>query len=192
MNKLILKVIAVSITLMAVLTSCQNEESLQQFYVDSSEKDGFITTSIPKSIIGIDASNFSNDSREAYESIEKVNLVALPLKDDNKALFESESQKLDRIFKNEKYQLLMSHSDDRMKLKMMYDGSQEAIDEIIVYGSSPQMGLGVARILGDDMNMNAIMKMMQEVQGSDLNVEGLMGVMGNIGISLPQDSSISE
>ena len=52
----------------------------------AAEKDGFITTSIPKSILGVDASKFSPDSREAYESIEKVNLIALPAKDDNKAL----------------------------------------------------------------------------------------------------------
>ena len=71
--------------------------------------------------------------------------------------------KLDKIFENEKYELLMSHSSDGVKMKMMFDGSQDAIDEIIVYGRSDEMGLGVARILGDDMNVSEIMAMIQEV-----------------------------
>ncbi|SCY09203.1 protein of unknown function [Nonlabens sp. Hel1_33_55] len=182
MNKLIFKVIAISLTAMAMLTSCEKEESLQQFYVDSAEKDGFITTSIPKSILGLTASNFSEDSQKAYESIDKVNLIALPAKEENKALYEIESRKLDQIFENDKYELLMSHSSDGIKMKMLFDGSQDAIDEIIVYGRSDEMGLGVARILGDDMNVSEIMAMIQEVQGNDLNTSGMKSIIGGLGL----------
>ncbi|PRP66321.1 DUF4252 domain-containing protein [Nonlabens agnitus] len=186
MNKLILKIVAISLTVMALLTSCSNEESLQQFYVDSAEKDGFITTSIPKSILGVDASKFSPESREAYESIEKVNLIALPAKDDNKDLYLTESAKLDKIFQNEKYELLMSHSSDGVKMKMMFDGSQDAIDEIIVYGRSDDMGLGVARILGDDMNVSEIMSMIQEVEIKDINIPGLKSIIGELGMPVKE------
>lgn len=186
MNKLILKIVAISLTAMALLTSCSNEESLQQFYVDSAEKDGFITTSIPKSILGVDASKFSPESREAYESIEKVNLIALPAKDDNKDLYLTESAKLDKIFQNEKYELLMSHSSDGVKMKMMFDGSQDAIDEIILYGRSDDMGLGVARILGDDMNVSEIMAMIQEVGGKDINTSGLQSIIGGLGMPVKE------
>jgi len=190
MNKLILKVVALSMIAMALLTSCQNEESLQQFYVDSSEKEGYITTSIPKTIVGIDASNFTPDSRKAYESIEKVNIIALPAKEDNKVLLEAESAKLDKIFKNEKYELLMSHNSDGIKLKMMFDGSQDAIDEIIVYGNSPEMGLGVARILGNNMNMSSIMKMMEEVQGDKIDSNGLKGLIKGMGMGQEKPTTI--
>ena len=182
MNKLILKIIALSLTAMTLLTSCNDEESLQQFYVDSTEKDGFITTSIPKTILGLDESKFTPDSRKAYQSIDKVNIIALPAKEENKEQIQVESEKLNAIFKNEKYELLMSHSDDNVKVKMMYDGSRDAIDEIIIYGSSPDMGLGVARVLGNDMNVGDIMKMMKELNGNDLDPEAIKGIMGGLGI----------
>jgi len=182
MNKLILKMIAISITAMALLTSCDNEKSLQQFYVDSAEKDGYITTTIPKSIAGIDASKFSDDSRIAYESIDKINLIALPAKDDNKVQVAAEADELDKILQDEKYELLMSHNSDGIKVRMVFDGTQDAIDEIIVYGSSPEMGFGVARILGNDMNVGDLMKMMQELNANDVNPQALKGIMGSMGI----------
>ena len=42
--------------------------------------------------------------------------------------------------------------------------SKDEIDEVIAYGYSPKMGVGLARILGDNMNPSDIMKMMNEVK----------------------------
>ncbi|BAO56086.1 DUF4252 domain-containing protein, partial [Nonlabens marinus] len=182
MNKLILKVIALSLTAMALLTSCEQQESLQQYYVDHEEADGFIMTSIPKTIVPIDKSKLSNESVEAYESINKINVLAMPLTADNKEMFAQETERLNKIFKNEKYELLMSHNSDGFKVKMMFDGTQDAIDEIIVYGNSPEMGLGVARVLGTDMNMARILNMMKELEGTNTSPAGIEMMMRGMGM----------
>ena len=182
MNKLIFKIIALSLTATAMLTSCSDQESLQQYYVEHQDSEGFIMTSIPKTIVPIDKSTLSNGSIEAYESIDKVNILAMPLTDENKETYLKESSRLDKIFKNEKYELLMSHNSDGMKIKMMYDGSQDAIDEIIVYGNSPEMGLGIARVLGNDMNMANILNMMKELEGTNANPAGIEMMLKGMGM----------
>jgi hypothetical protein len=168
-----------------LLASCSRQESLQEYYVNSQDRDGFITTSIPKSIVGINEENLTEESQAAYRSIDKVNILALPINDDTRERFEQESARLDRIFENEDYKMLMSHKPndtDGLRVKMVYDGSQEAIDEIIVYGRSPKMGLGVARVLGDDMNVGAIMNMLQELEKDKSNVGNIEGILGGMGI----------
>jgi hypothetical protein len=192
MNKLIFRVIALSLVSLGFLTSCDNEDSLQQYYVDHSESEGFISTSIPKTIAGIDADKLSEESAKAYNSIDKISILALPLTDKNKTTYTTETEKLDKIFKNEKYELLMSHNSDGMKMKMMFDGSQGAIDEIIVYGNSPEMGLGVARILGDDMNMGSILNMMKELESQNINPTGIQSMMKGMGMPMGKEKMNAE
>jgi len=192
MNKLIYKVVALSLVAIGLLTSCDNEESLQQYYVDHKESEGFFASSIPKTIVGIDADKLSEESAKAYKSIDKISILALPLTDKNKATYTTETEKLDKIFKSEKYKLLMSHNSDGMKMKMMYDGSQEAIDEIIVYGNSPEMGLGIARILGDDMNMGSILNMMKELENQNINPTGIQSMMKGMGMPMGKEKSNGE
>ena len=183
MNKIIFKLIAATLMATAFLTSCKNEESLQQFYVDSVDKEGYITTSVPKTILGLQTENFSQEALQGYESIDKVNLIILPAKQDNADLYAMETEKLDKIFKNDKYELLIMHNSDDVKLKMMYDVEQKAIDEIIVYANSQNMGLGVARILGNDMNMGEVMKLVEEARNGNIDAQGIESMIGGFGFS---------
>ncbi|MBF4986468.1 DUF4252 domain-containing protein, partial [Nonlabens mediterrranea] len=66
MNNLIVRILALGITLILFLTSCSSDPSLQQYFVDSQEKQGFITTTIPKSILGLDVSQMSSRSFETH------------------------------------------------------------------------------------------------------------------------------
>jgi hypothetical protein len=183
MNKLIFKVISLSLVVVTLLTSCNQEETLQDFYVEHNDKPGYISTSIPKGIVGIDQSKLSEESAMAYNSIDKVSLIAMPINEENTVEFQTETAKLDAIFKDKKYELLMSHNNGGTNFKMMYDGTQDAIDEIIVYGKSEQMGFGVARVLGNDMNIGSIMKMMGEMEKQNINSSAIEGILKGVGMS---------
>ncbi|GAK93520.1 hypothetical protein JCM19298_2239 [Nonlabens ulvanivorans] len=100
MNNLIIRVLALGITLILFLTSCSSDPTLQQYFVDSQEKQGFITTTIPKSILGLDVSQMSASSQEAYNSINKVNLLYYPIDKQNTAAFEKENAQLNAILKS--------------------------------------------------------------------------------------------
>ncbi|MGB3591067.1 MAG: DUF4252 domain-containing protein [Nonlabens sp.] len=182
MNKLILKIVGLGILAVSLLTSCEDDSTLQTYLVDSQEKTGFISTTVPKSVLGIDDSSFTPDSREAFRSIEKVNLLMLPATADKEAMINEEKEKLEAILSRGNYKTLMSHNSDGIKARFLYEGDTDSIDEFIIYGSAKQ-GMGLARVMGNDMNLGKIMKMMRELEKSDISTSGLQGVFKNLGVN---------
>lgn len=192
MNKIILKAIVLSIAIAASLTSCDSDPTLQSYIVDSADKEGFISTSIPKTILGIDESKLSEDSQKAYNSINKVSMLMYPKTDSNDASFETEKEQLASILKNDKYTALMTHNQDGMTAKFMYQGDKDSIDEIIIFGTMDKAGMGVARVLGDDMNLSNIMKMLKELEKMDIDPAGLKGMMGGLGLNMDKDGEVDK
>lgn len=192
MNHLILRTVAIGILIAISLTSCDTSPTLQSYIVDSAEKEGFITTSIPKTILGIDESKLTPDSQKAFKSINKVNVLVYPKTEENTLAFQKESEQLNSILKGNRYKTLMSHQQDGIKAKFLYQGDKDAIKEIIVFGTSDDMGMGVARILGSDMNMASMMKMMKELEKADINPAGIKGVLEGMGLNTSSKNKVAQ
>lgn len=154
-----------------VFVSCKNE-SLQQYLVDSQDKKGFITLDISSSVLRLNDEKTTEEAKETLNSIRKVNIAALPLKQATVAEYEKEKTELKKIFDKSQYKVLMKMKEKNINMTLYYTGETDAIDEIIVFGYGKQMGVGVARILGDNMNPNKILKMMQYID-VDGGVEGI-------------------
>jgi hypothetical protein len=144
-------------------TSC-NEESLQGYLVKSQEKTGFITFDVPASILQIKSDDVSEATKATLNTLKKINIVALPFNESNSAAIAEEKAQLDKIFKGAVYKSLMRFTHSGIKINLMYTGNDNEIDEVIAYGYSGKVGVGIARILGDNMNPSDIMKMMSEVK----------------------------
>lgn len=149
--------------------------SLEKYYVDNQEKDNFVVMNIPSSMLVGDVSELSEKEKETLQKVEKANVLAFPLNEENKAVFEKEKAELETILKDEKYKLLMKFGSSDQQFKLMYVGAPESIDEMIVYGASEEMGFGVARILGDDMDPSGMIKLMKSLKDKnvEVNIEGL-------------------
>ena len=158
----------------AVLISCNNEQSLQKYYVDNQEDTDFLALDVPTSMF-TNSESLETEERETLKSIKKINVLALK-KEENPAKFEEEKVKLDEIFKNEKYQLLMKYGGGTRKAELYFTGDDDAIDELIVYGYNDEQGLGVARVLGENMNPQKIMELMKSLDGNNIDVEGLKDI----------------
>jgi len=115
-----------------------------------------------------------------------------PKTDENTATFEKESKQLSDILDNEEYKLLMTYNSNGMKVKSLYEGDKDSIDEIIIFGTSDQMGMGVARILGDKMNLSSVMKMMKELEKADINPAGMKSILGGLGIDTDHNGDVNE
>lgn len=174
---------------MITLASCDNDPTVQSYYVDSQEKEGFISTTIPKTVLGIDEKTLSPESQEAYNSVSKVNLLVLPATDDKKDMVKKETEEFNKIIMDSNYKTLMTHNADGMKIRLVYDGDSDSIDEIIAFGSSEEMGMGVARVLGKDMNLGNIMNMMKELDGKNVNPANLKGILGGMGVDIDKEMS---
>ena len=145
--------------------SCNNEQSLQSYLVESQEKPNFMSIDVPLSFIKLrtnEVSNeVSNEIKEAYKSIQKVNLIGLPYLN-NEAAYEVEKKTLSTILRNSKsFKNLMRIDVKGMNMSIYSNGDSDAIDEVIVFGYSEEIGVGVARILGKNMNPAKIMQMVE-------------------------------
>jgi hypothetical protein len=184
MNRIILKLVLVSAVILLSLTSCDTGPTVQSYYIDSQEKEGFITTTIPKSILGLDVTELSPESQKAYNSVNKVNVLMLPATDDQEDRVAQETAAFNDILKNGNYKTLMTHNAaSGMKVRFVYEGDTDSIDELIVFGSLEDKGMAVARLTGDDMNIGNLMKMMQELDADDINPANVKGILEELGMN---------
>lgn len=150
--------------LVALINSCSQEQSLQSYIVESQEKPGFMAVDLSSSFIQFKTSDVSEDLKETLNSIRKINLIGLPYQKDS-SNYENEKETIRTILKNsETYKNLMKMNFEGMNVNLYYTGKTDSIDELILFGYSKEIGVGVARVLGEDMNLGNIMKMMEYIK----------------------------
>ncbi|MBL4604443.1 MAG: DUF4252 domain-containing protein [Flavobacteriaceae bacterium] len=156
-----------------LMFSCSNEKTIQTYLVESQGKNGFMTFDIPMTFLDVKSQDVSDDIKKAIKSIRKVNVVALPYQN-NEDAYETEKKNLSDILNNsEKYKSLMSLNTRGIKVKIYYTGSTSSIDEVIAFGYAKEKGVGVARIIGDNMDPSMVIKVIQnlKIDGGKLNLK---------------------
>jgi hypothetical protein len=159
MTTSIKKLIAM-LVLVATLTSCNQNQSLQVYFVDHELKPGFTTIDIPTSLLNIEVTNLTDEQKEAYKSIDKLNMLAFVVSEENKAEYEVELIKVKEILNNPKYQELMrggNNTDGKFSVKFI--GEEDRIDELIIFGNANDRGFAIIRVLGNDMSANKVVKL---------------------------------
>lgn len=167
------------LAIILIVAACQNEKSIQEFYVENQEDADYMALDVPTSMFA-NLDSMDAEKRKTMESIKKINVLALRA-DQHPEKFKKEKAELDEIFTNEKYQLLMKYGGGNRKAALYFTGKDDAIDELIVYGYDESKGLGVARVLGDDMNPAEIMEMMKSLKKEDIDAGGFEGIIGMMG-----------
>ena len=155
-----IKTIIMMLFLVVTLQSCNQDPTLQSFYVDSELAPGFTSLDVPISLLKIDETQLDEEQKAAYESVDKLSMVAFVAEDGNKEQMEIEFAKVKTILENPKYEELMrggNSTDGKFVVKCVGDG--ENVDEFILLGNSIDAGFAVVRIIGDDMNFSKIMKL---------------------------------
>ena len=162
--KSFLKITGIAVLFAFMAIACDNHPSLQKYYVDSKENNEFISIDIPSSILQLKDTEVSSEINEILETIEKVNFLALQLNETNKDLYISEKEKVKEILKNPKYKQLVRMNIGKGNISVNYLGEDEAIDEVIIFGSDNEQGFAVIRVTGENMNPSDIMKLSQEIK----------------------------
>ena len=160
-----------------ILTSCDDGLSLQRYYVDNQEAKNFITQDIPLSMIEIDKSNFTEEQQEAYSSVNKLNFLGYKSNETNLEAFNAEIAKVKTILNDSKYIDLMEFSDKGNKIIVKYIGDDNEADEVIVLGSSKEMGFGIVRILGNDMNPEKMITLINAFQKANIEESQVQDIM---------------
>ncbi|NCT09239.1 MAG: DUF4252 domain-containing protein [Flavobacteriia bacterium] len=162
--------------LVFLATSCKNEKSLQKYLVETSGKEGFITGDIPVSSLISAKADVSEEIKETIKSVQKINVAFLQKTTENQALYETEKNTLKNIFTNNNYKSLGKMKAQGMNVTLYFTGETDAIDEIIAFGYSNEVGVGVARLLGKNMSPAKMLEMMNYI---NVNQESMKD-FGNI------------
>ena len=155
------------------LFSCNSEPTLQKYFVENTENKNFIALDVSPDILKIDETKLSMEQTTALKSFDKMNILAFKLDDKNKAEFETERAKVDLILKDKKYQQLMKFSSGKESASVSYLGTDDHIEEFVLYANRKENGFAIVRILGKDMNPTNIMTMVSVLKQSNVDLEQL-------------------
>ncbi|WP_104734081.1 DUF4252 domain-containing protein [Hanstruepera ponticola] len=171
-----IKTILFGLLALSMLVSCNNGPSLQTYFVDNQESPDFISADIPTSVVTLDEASLSDDQKEAYKSLKRLNFLGYKKNENNADVYNAELSKIKAILKDEKYIDLMEFSDKAMKFDVKYIGDDDSADEVIIFANSPDMGFGIIRVLGDDMRPENMATLANALQNADFDESQLNGI----------------
>ena len=156
-----------------LLAGCSNEPSLQKYFVENSEKKGFISLDVSSTILNVDKAKLSAEQKTALQSFDKMNILAFKMDKTNQAEYDLESDKLSSILTTEKYQELMKIGSGKDAASISFVGDENNINEFILFAKKKENGFAVVRILGEDMNPNNIMTIISVLKETNIDMEQL-------------------
>ncbi len=174
MKKLITLVAAIAF----LAVSCSSTQSLQEYYVDNSDNPNFLKLDIPTSVLNLEEVDLTASQREAVESFQKLNILAFKKTKKNVVEYSKEKENVKTILKNDQFNELMKVNTGMGKASVQYLGDDDAIDEVVIYGSSDDKGFALVRVLGDDMKPQHLMELIKAIEKSDYKGEGLEQLEG--------------
>lgn len=163
--------------LITVFTSCNQEPTLQTYYVDNELEPGFASYDIPTSVVNVEGIDMTEEQKEAYNSVDKLNVLTYMVDNTDTEDYKLELEKVNTILKNPKYEELMrggNTTDGKFVVKFM--GDIDNIDELIIFGSANNKGFAIARILGDDMNTAQLMSLSSVLEKANFDKDQLKGI----------------
>ncbi|MCK0131349.1 DUF4252 domain-containing protein [Flavobacteriaceae bacterium F08102] len=163
------------------LVSCASNLSLQKYYIDNSDNENFITLDIPGNVFAL-KENAPTELSKITTSIHKFNILAFIKKEDNKAQYAIENQKVKAILKNDKYQELIRIKHQGRTVSLKYEGEEDdqTLHEVVLFASDKEKGFALVRILGENMNPADMIQFAKNFDAVDLNGTELEGVLQNI------------
>lgn len=177
-----MKKAVVILTVLAIFISCNQQKTIQTYIVEKQDKPGFMSIDLPMSLIQLNSDKVPLDVKDGYESIKKVNVLGLPYLNNNEA-YEIEKKAISLILNNSTlYKKLMKMDMNGMSVSIYYNGDANDINEVIVFGYSKKIGVGVARVIGNHMNPTKITQMAEylKIDPNQLNLQQFRQALDSI------------
>lgn len=165
--------IRISIFCCLLLVSCSSGPSLEKYFVENTENANFILLDISPTILKVDKAKLSVEQNEALQSFDKINMLAFKINGTNKAQFEIERTKVVAILKDKKYQQLMKFGSGKEGASISYLGSEDHIEEFVLFANKKDLGFAIVRVLGKDMNPTNFMTMISVLKSANIDLEQL-------------------
>jgi hypothetical protein len=161
-----IKTIFLMLLTATIFMACNKQPSIQEYYVEKQENNNFIAIDLPASLLKM-GDNASEETKETLATIKKLNVIAFKITEDNKNDFDAEYAQIKTILKSDKYNELMRMKHENINIIINYEGSEDAVDEFILFASDRDKGFALARVLGDKMQPEKIIKMANDFKNID-------------------------
>ena len=177
-----MKKAVIILSVLAIFVSCNQQKTIQTYIVENQDKSGFMSVDLPMSLIQLNTDKAPVDVKKTYENIKKVNVLGLPYLNNDKA-YEIEKKAISLILNNSTlYKKLMKMDMNGMSISIYYNGDANDINEVIVFGYSKKIGVGVARVIGNHMNPTKITQMAEylKIDPNQLNLQQFKQALNSI------------
>jgi hypothetical protein len=161
-----IKTISLMLFTAIMFMACNKQPSIQEYYVEKQQNDNFIAIDLPASLLKLDE-NASEETKETLNTIKKLNVLAFKVTEANKKDFDGEYAQVKTILKGKKYNELMRMKHENINIIINYEGNEDAVDEFILFASDKDQGFALARVLGDKMQPEKIIKMANDFKNID-------------------------
>lgn len=158
-----------------LVTSCNNNTSLQEYLVDKQEDDNFVKMDLATSLFYAADDKLSVEQKEVLKTIKKINFVGYPIKGDQLE-YSAEHIKLKEILDQERYQTLSEIKYKNFDLTFKFTGEVDAVDEVILLVNDDDKGFAVFRMIGDNMEPSKMYKLIINMDKNDINLSALEGI----------------
>lgn len=162
-----------------LLVSCQSEPSMQKYFVEHQQKPGFSVFDVPSSIINTKKATLTAEQKRVLGTFKKLNVLFYKADPNNPKAMDVERKQVQALLKDTlQYQQLMKFGSGKDGGSISFVGTDDKVDEILLYGCKSDGGLAVIRILGDNMNPADAMTFLSVLQQSDVNMQQLEPLKG--------------
>lgn len=156
----------------SVLFSCTNKPTIQQYFVDNSDAFDFTSLDLGSEIINTEKLSLTSEDKTALKSFEKINVLAFKKNDTNTVKYLNEIKKVRIILKDStSYKRLLKVGSGKEGASVYFVGDENNINEYIVFANKKKSGFAILRVLGNDMNPTNMMKILNLLQQSKMDVE---------------------
>lgn len=153
-----------------VLCCCSSATSLQTYFVDNQEKNGFMSIDVPISVLGLESVEMNSSENEALNSISKFNILSFSLDSINYAKYSEELLRINQLFINSSYEKIISLGNPKDgKVRVYTIDNNGYLKEIVIFVNSNKTGFAIIRVLGNEMDLEKIFKLRRLLNEIDLS-----------------------
>lgn len=169
-------------SLMMLGLSCSSGPSLQSYFVEKSEDPNFISLTVPASILNIAVDSLQEDQKAALATLTKLNVLIYKNSAEDQIVLDKEAATVQAILSKNTYTELMKLKAEGYQGSLSYLGSEEAIQEMIIYAKGGSEGFALVRIMGKGMNPKYIKPFVEALQTSKAKAEDFKNLLPDLGL----------
>lgn len=162
-----------------LMVGCQSEPSMQKYFVAHQQKPGFSVFDVSSSIINTEKAQLTAEQKRVLGTFKKLNVLFYKVDPKNPQALYKEQEQVQQILKDTiHYQPLIKFGSGKDGGSIRLVGTEDQVDELVLYGCNKDGGLAIIRVLGEKMNPADALTFLSVLQSSEVNLQQLEPLKG--------------